>query len=92
MEKDQMHSDHEHIEQEKQDIPDAVGIENGPFRRVSRSVVRKLDMTLLPMVWVLYLFNYIDRNNIRCLMSPSFFDSKADSNRAQSSQTCWPRG
>lgn len=27
-------------------------------------LVRKLDMTLLPMVWVLYMFNYLDRNNI----------------------------
>lgn len=27
-------------------------------------LVRKLDTTLLPMVWVLYMFNYLDRNNI----------------------------
>lgn len=29
-----------------------------------RKLVRKLDLTLMPMVWVLYLFNYLDRNNI----------------------------
>ncbi|KAL2784945.1 major facilitator superfamily domain-containing protein [Aspergillus keveii] len=29
-----------------------------------KRLVRKLDMTLMPMVWVLYLFNYLDRNNI----------------------------
>lgn len=29
-----------------------------------RKLVRKLDLTLLPMVWVLYMFNYLDRNNI----------------------------
>lgn len=29
-----------------------------------KSLVRKLDMTLMPLVWVLYLFNYLDRNNI----------------------------
>ena len=29
-----------------------------------RSVRRKLDMTLMPMIWLLYLFNYLDRNNI----------------------------
>lgn len=33
-------------------------------RRQERRLVRKLDMTLMPMVWVLYLFNYLDRNNI----------------------------
>lgn len=27
-------------------------------------VLRKLDMTLIPVVWVLYMFNYLDRNNI----------------------------
>lgn len=29
-----------------------------------KRLVRKLDLTLLPMVWVLYMFNYLDRNNI----------------------------
>ena len=29
-----------------------------------RRLVRKLDMTLMPMIWILYLFNYLDRNNI----------------------------
>ena len=29
-----------------------------------RRIVRKLDMTLMPMIWLLYLFNYLDRNNI----------------------------
>lgn len=29
-----------------------------------KRLVRKLDLTLMPMVWVLYLFNYLDRNNI----------------------------
>lgn len=33
-------------------------------RRREKRLVRKLDMTLLPMVWVLYMFNYLDRNNI----------------------------
>lgn len=31
---------------------------------VEKSLVRKLDMTLMPTVWLLYLFNYLDRNNI----------------------------
>lgn len=29
-----------------------------------KKLVRRLDMTLMPMVWFLYLFNYLDRNNI----------------------------
>ncbi len=29
-----------------------------------KKLVRKLDMTLMPVIWVLYLFNYLDRNNI----------------------------
>lgn len=31
---------------------------------VEKSLVRKLDLTLMPTVWLLYLFNYLDRNNI----------------------------
>ncbi len=34
------------------------------WRAKERRVVKKLDMTLMPMVWILYLFNYLDRNNI----------------------------
>ncbi|GAB7336603.1 hypothetical protein MBLNU13_g09856t2 [Cladosporium sp. NU13] len=34
------------------------------FRRHSKSLVRKLDLTLMPTIWLLYMFNYLDRNNI----------------------------
>ncbi|KEF57450.1 uncharacterized protein A1O9_05367 [Exophiala aquamarina CBS 119918] len=34
------------------------------WRVKEKKLVRKLDMTLMPVVWVLYLFNYLDRNNI----------------------------
>ncbi|KAH7146522.1 major facilitator superfamily domain-containing protein [Dactylonectria macrodidyma] len=37
-----------------------------------KSLVRKLDFTLVPMVWVLYLFNYLDRNNIAQARLSSF--------------------
>ncbi|KAF2011513.1 MFS general substrate transporter [Aaosphaeria arxii CBS 175.79] len=33
-------------------------------RALEKRLVRKLDMTLMPVVWVLYFFNYMDRNNI----------------------------
>lgn len=31
---------------------------------VERRIVRKLDMTLMPMVWIVYLIAYMDRNNL----------------------------
>ena len=34
------------------------------YRRAEKSLVRKLDLTLMPTVWLLYVFNYLDRNNI----------------------------
>lgn len=34
------------------------------WHRKGRRVVKKLDMTLMPIIWLLYLFNYLDRNNI----------------------------
>lgn len=41
-----------------------VVVEDEQWRSTEKRLVRKLDMTLLPMVWLLYLFNYLDRNNI----------------------------
>lgn len=38
--------------------------ESPDWKAAERKVVRKLDMTLVPMVWVLYMFNYLDRNSI----------------------------
>ncbi|KAL6408708.1 major facilitator superfamily transporter [Ilyonectria robusta] len=38
--------------------------ESPEWKAAERRVVRKLDMTLMPMVWILYMFNYLDRNNI----------------------------
>lgn len=29
-----------------------------------KALVRKIDRHLLPMLWVMYIFNYIDRTNI----------------------------
>ncbi|KAF9886790.1 hypothetical protein FE257_011167 [Aspergillus nanangensis] len=34
------------------------------WHRASRSIVRKLDWTLMPIICVLYLFNYLDRTSI----------------------------
>lgn len=43
-------------------------IEDADYLRHQKSLVRKLDYTLLPMLWVLYMFNYLDRNNIRYVL------------------------
>lgn len=38
--------------------------EDESTRKIEKRIVRKLDMTLMPAVWFLYFFNYMDRNNI----------------------------
>jgi hypothetical protein len=41
---------------------ESLGISN--WRELEKQVVRRLDMTLMPCLWVLYLFNYLDRASI----------------------------
>ncbi|PVH85583.1 MFS general substrate transporter [Cadophora sp. DSE1049] len=59
---------HEHVE--KSPPSECLSVDNHtPFteeeyHRHEKSLVRKLDFTLVPMIWILYLFNYLDRNNI----------------------------
>lgn len=38
--------------------------ETPEWKQSEKKLVRKLDMTLMPIVWILYMFNYLDRNNI----------------------------
>lgn len=45
-----------------EDQIDALGIPN--WRDLEKQVVRRLDITLMPCLWVLYLFNYLDRASI----------------------------
>lgn len=40
----------------------ALGIPN--WQELEKQIVRRLDLTLMPMLWVLYLFNYLDRSSI----------------------------
>jgi hypothetical protein len=51
------------------------------WHRKGRRVVKKLDMTLMPIVWLLYLFNYLDRNNIAQAKVLSSQTSRAVSNK-----------
>jgi hypothetical protein len=41
---------------------EALGIPN--WRELEKKIVRRLDMTLMPCVWCLYFFNYLDRASI----------------------------
>lgn len=52
----------EKVEQLAHDNGEIVSEEE--WEMLSKSVRKKLDMTLMPTIWVLYLFNYLDRNNI----------------------------
>jgi hypothetical protein len=53
--------DEQFVEQPKEELMTG---DDEHTRRMEKRIVRKLDMTLMPMVWVLYFFNYMDRNNI----------------------------
>lgn len=44
------------------DLP--MDMSESDYAAAEKRLVRKLDMTLVPVVWLLYLFNYLDRNNI----------------------------
>lgn len=37
------------------------------YRSKEKKMVRTLDFTMLPMLWILYLFNYLDRTNVACV-------------------------
>ncbi|KAK5046109.1 hypothetical protein LTR84_008566 [Exophiala bonariae] len=43
---------------------ETMGQMSDAYKTLERRVVRKLDCTLVPMLWIMYLFNYLDRNNI----------------------------
>jgi hypothetical protein len=38
--------------------------------QAERALVRKIDLRLLPMLIVMYILNYLDRNNIVCDVMP----------------------
>ncbi|CAG8920220.1 unnamed protein product [Penicillium salamii] len=45
-------------------IPVNVEFLGESYMAKERKIVRKLDMTLMPIIFLLYMFNYLDRNNI----------------------------
>ncbi|KAK6206541.1 hypothetical protein LQW54_007611 [Pestalotiopsis sp. IQ-011] len=69
-----------HIERKGSNCPDVVmreegnasGLPDDKWKAAEKRLVRKLDMTLVPILWVFYLFNYLDRNNIAQARLSSF--------------------
>lgn len=49
-----------------QDDPKAIALaqEYVPGTAEEKRLVRKMDLHLMPILWVMYIFNYIDRTNI----------------------------
>lgn len=41
---------------------DALGLPD--VEALKKKIVRRLDITMLPQLWILYMFNYLNRNNI----------------------------
>jgi hypothetical protein len=56
----------EHVEDKPSDEPlDPISMLNDPdFAAKEKALVRRLDMTFIPVLWILYFHNYLDRNNI----------------------------
>lgn len=58
---DENMKDAEHLPSPYQVIED-LGIPD--WRILERKIVRRLDMTLLPVLWTFYIFNYLDRASL----------------------------
>ncbi|KAJ4991056.1 major facilitator superfamily transporter [Stagonosporopsis vannaccii] len=52
----------EFAEAKKQSAVEALGIED--WQAKEKQIVRRLDLTLMPQLWILYMFNYLNRNNL----------------------------
>lgn len=46
----------------REEALEQLGIPN--WRELEKKIVRRLDMTLLPTLWILYVFNYLDRASL----------------------------
>jgi hypothetical protein len=62
----------DHVEHDGQDTTKEFNDSNGlavdhtsdEYKAIEKRIIQKLDFTLVPILWLLYLFNYLDRNNI----------------------------
>lgn len=66
--KDEKHQVIEHIETVPHDASSTEGgigpVEYTPGTAEETALVRKMDIRLFPILWLMYIFNYIDRTNI----------------------------
>lgn len=61
-----------HAENDESMHKGAIRSENAPmealgipdWQALEKKLVRRLDLTTMPMLWILYLFNYLDRSSI----------------------------
>ena len=70
---EKLNMDETAISEVKEDIEPVPEV-SAAYKAAEKRLVRKLDMTLVPMLWILYLFNYLDRNNIAQARLNSFED------------------
>lgn len=54
----------EHVEDGQVQIDATAGFDAETERRLTKSLLRKLDTRMLPMLAVLFLFSFLDRTNI----------------------------
>lgn len=40
-----------------------------PDTEAEKKLVRKIDIRLIPILWIMYILNYVDRTNIVSLLS-----------------------
>lgn len=50
--------------------PSLAGLDELALQRMDASVTRKVDTLLLPILIVLYILNFIDRNSGLCVLTP----------------------
>ncbi|KAJ9120341.1 hypothetical protein QFC24_005295 [Naganishia onofrii] len=53
-----------YVENGGQHVQETEEIVYEPGTAEEKALVRKMDMRLLPILWLMYVFNYLDRTNI----------------------------
>lgn len=61
--KDPLHDGLEAVGQKEGSIVETQ-LDDPAYQSREKWMVRKLDITLMPIIFILYMFNYLDRNNI----------------------------
>ncbi len=57
--------DIEHLDRNSAELKDPVqSFIYQPGTDAEKRLVRKIDIRLMPMLWLMYVFNYVDRTNV----------------------------